>query len=158
MGAELSVSFVEFPKGATPNWHAAQVHLDKMTLAECYQALEEHFNYVGGLPEKLNIEKLRERAASNKEDRKLLDEIEMNYTEDPRKRLQDALNSCEEGWNGNEYCVQHLYGAKTELLIGGGVSWGDTLDELDDISLFDVSGMAKAAGALDFHMDETVVI
>lgn len=65
-----------------------------------------------------------------------------------RLMILSAVDSCRQGWAGHLRMMCRVSGVRTDMLIAGGVSWGDSITEVDDLRLFDQSGAASAAGFL----------
>jgi hypothetical protein len=63
--------------------------------------------------------------------------------------LQEALEALHGGWESGSSHIVRYPGARTEMLIGDGTSWGEDIEACNQINLFWESGMARAAGFLD---------
>jgi hypothetical protein len=152
VGADLILSMTEIKRGRQPDWGAAQDHLAKLSTHDCYRIIEEVQQYGYEIPTQEEIDQLRKKDAEGgdltNDEQNLLGLLD-DLGDDPKGRLQSALDSCKSGWEGGLRMMSRMRGHYTDILIGGGVSWGDSIDECTDIQYFVASGCAKAAGFLD---------
>lgn len=118
MGADLLISMVEIEKKKKPNFAKARTTLQKITDDAALKALEWATGCNDAEPQ------------------------------EARERIGKALEAVEAGWNGHLRLMVKVCGLATDMLIAGGVSWGDSVEECEDISLFAESGLARAAGFL----------
>lgn len=131
MGADLIVSAVEIERGKEPLWGAAEEHLKGMIprdVVGCVLLIEQ---------------------GEIIEDDISLEDVEYEYdvTEDgARKRLELALTECREGWLGERRGIVSMSLVANAVLIAADRSFGDPVEDVDSLSLFVDSGMAKAAG------------
>lgn len=118
----LALNYLEITFGKEPNFEAARAHLKTLSEEQCLQALRAS---MGG--------------------------------SDPQEGLSAAdylgvaLERVQEAWEGlHRYCFLQMCIRGKRVLLGGGtvgVVWGGPAGcAIDFISLFENSGMAKAAG------------
>lgn len=135
MGQELIACVLEFPKGRkNPNWEAAEKHLEK--LKKSSKKLREAYIEASG-DDGLDAILSHQAGVTDSE-------IDARIVE----RLQTALENVKVGWDNGLRGMARLTGVKTRMLIAADRSWGDNVEEVDDLIFFDMSGMAKAAGFL----------
>ena len=118
MGADLLISLVEIEKKKKPNFKKAGTTLQKISDKAALDALE----WATG--------------------------CETADPKEARARIEKALESVVAGWSGNLRQMVKVCGLATDMLIAGGVSWGDSVEECEDIALFVEAGLARAAGFL----------
>ena len=122
---------LEIPKGIEPNWEAAREHVKSLTEIQLAGVISE-LNDLG----------------ADVEDEDEFEEIKKDYDlEKFRKEVLEAVEFCDWMWDGNASGTR-LYLRNCAVLICGGSSWGDPVDGVREMSLFDLSGAAKAAGFL----------
>jgi hypothetical protein len=63
-----------------------------------------------------------------------------------RTEIQAALDALRDAWDGAGGDIVRYPGVRTEMLIGGGTSWGEDIEACTQINLFWESGMARVAG------------
>jgi len=122
MGADLLVSCVEIEKDKEPDWESADTHIAAITEEEAKEIIAGR---MGVLLEDL-------------------DEIE----EGPYlKKVQDSYATVKDAWQGGCYRrFVKLYLSRTIVFLAGDTSWGDAVQEVEDMSIFAESGAAAAAG------------
>jgi hypothetical protein len=126
MGSELLVGVLEIDKGTKPDWAAAEALLAALGDEEVKSAYMRAMDLNEALLEEQGVELPKMRA-----------------------ELQAALVALHEGWDGAGGHIVRSPGARTEMLIGGGTSWGEDIEACNQMNLFWESGMARAAGFLD---------
>jgi hypothetical protein len=127
MGANLIASCVMIERTREPDWTKAKQHIAALSEDECLSLMLE---VCYGEPD-------------------IAAAADYGLTgEDARARIIRALNTCKSGWNGEERCLVSMTVVDRVLLLGAGTSWGDPIEEADDVTLFAVCGAAKAAGFL----------
>jgi len=152
MGADLLVAMTEIKRGRQPDWAAAEAHLEKLSTVDCYRIIEQVQQLGVEVPSEEELARVRQKEQegadlTNDEDIFLsaLDDL----GDDPKGRLKSALASCKVGWEGGLRMMTAMRGHYTDILLAGGVSWGDSIEECEDLQYFVESGCAKAAGFLD---------
>lgn len=130
MGSELLISLLEIDHDKEPDWDLAQAHLDTLTDEVCINTI------------------LSVSGADEVED--VLPLVPAGTSEGFRakKRIRKAMESVKEGWANNLPNMVKVQGHRTTILIAGDSSWGDSIDECNDMAYFDDSGCATAAGFL----------
>ena len=123
MGSELLVGVLEIDKGQEPRWAAAEIVLTEMSDEEVKSAYMQ--------ATATTAEMLEERG------------VELSTV---RAELQAALDVLRDAWDGAGGDIVRYPGVRTEMLIGGGTSWGEDIKACTQINLFRESGMARAAG------------
>ena len=63
-----------------------------------------------------------------------------------RAEIWAALDALRDAWDGAGGDIVRYPGVRTEMLIGGGTSWGEDIEACTQINLFWESGMARATG------------
>jgi hypothetical protein len=63
-----------------------------------------------------------------------------------RTEIRAALDALRDAWDGACGDIVRYPGVRTEMLIGGGTSWGEDIEACTQINLFWESGMARVAG------------
>lgn len=120
MGADLILAFAEIEKGKDPNWDAAA----------------DHINAGGWLDDDEVIVDLLG-----------LFREESGWDDDARSRVHSALENVMDMWARKYRDAGVLHLKHTDLLVSGGMSWGDSpTDSYDDIMLLRVTGALEAAG------------
>lgn len=118
MGRDLLVSFIEIEHDKKPNFKKAAAVLKKLDNETLQHAIEI--------------------ATGN-------DQCD---PEDARQRIEKALESVEMGWGEHLRLMVKCRGLATTILIAADGSWGDSVEECDDLNLFAEAGLAEAAGFL----------
>jgi len=118
MGRDMLISFVEIEHDKKPNFKKAAAVLKKLDAETLQHAIEI--------------------ATGN----------EHCEAQDARNRIEKALENTVAGWNDNLRMMVKCRGLATTLLIAADGSWGDSVEECDDLNLFAESGLAEAAGFL----------
>ena len=126
MQSELVVTVLEMDHGQTPDWAAAEARLAAMSDDEVRSAFMRAMELDNARMEERGIKLSKMRA-----------------------ELRRALEAVDDAWDGACGHVVRYPGVRTELLIGGGTSWGDEVEACAQINLFWESGMARAAGFLN---------
>ena len=126
MSVDLFTGVLMGPKGLKPNWKAAKKKLKAM---DDMALLREVLATVHGEDE---------LSAANDLD-------ESKYS--ARRRVSQALENVKDGWNGDRCdAFNHFCCFDRELLIAGGMSCGDAIEEVDDLYMVFNLGLAEAAG------------
>jgi len=135
MSADFLCSVLEFPcaeLNVHPAWNDAKEYIKK-------------------LPERFLAKVLNDFR-----DFSLSEEDEPDYTfveavkdqegqQDLHVLFEKALSVCEDMWNGNANGTSIML-SNTSILVCGGSSWGDPVEGMDEMGLFDVCGAASVAG------------
>lgn len=124
MGSELLVGVLEIDKGQEPRWAAAEIVLAEMSDEEVKSA------YLG---------------ATDTTEAMLLEERGVDLST-MRTEIRAALDALRDAWDGAGGDIVRYPGVRTEMLIGGGTSWGEDIEACTQINLFWESGMARTAG------------
>lgn len=125
MSQDLLISLIEIERGKDPDWSMAHKHIDKMNGTK----LRKIHGSISCPEDKVRLSECLSVVAS-------------------RRLAHEAIHLMEMGWAGNCSFVQQISGAGTDLLIAGGTSWGDPVEECDQMFFFVDSGAAEAAGFL----------
>ena len=123
MQSELIVTVLEMDHGQEPDWAAAEARLAAMSDDEVRSAFVRTMD--------LDIATMEARGVKPSK---------------MRAELRRALDAVDDAWDGACGHVVRYPGARTEMLIGGGTSWGDDVEACTQVTLFWESGMARAAG------------
>jgi hypothetical protein len=123
MGSELLVGVLEIDRGQEPRWAAAEIVLTEMSDEEVKSAYMQATD--------TTEEMLEERG------------VELSTM---RTEIRAALDALRDAWNGTGGDIVRYPGVRTEMLIGGGTSWGEDIEACTQINLFWESGMARVAG------------
>jgi hypothetical protein len=123
MGSELIVTVLEMDRGRTPDWAAAEGALAVMSDEALHSAYMEAMGLDEGALEERGVEHPKMRV-----------------------EFQSALDALRDAWDGAGGDIVRYMGARTEMLIGGGTSWGEDIEACTQINLFWESGMARVAG------------
>jgi hypothetical protein len=123
MGSELLVGVLEMDRGQEPRWAAAEAMLTEMSDEDVKSAYMQATDTTEEMLEERGVELPTMRA-----------------------EIQAALDALRDAWDGAGGDVVRYPGARTEMLIGGGTSWGEDIEACTQINLFWESGMARVAG------------
>jgi len=126
MQSELSVTVLEMDNGQKPDWAAAEARLASMSDDEVRSAFLRAMDLDNARMERRGVKLSKMRA-----------------------ELRRALDAVDDAWDGACGHIVRYPGTRTEMLIGGGTSWGDDAEACAQVALFWESGMARAAGFLN---------
>ena len=124
MQSELIVTVLEMDHGQEPDWATAEARLAAMS----DDAVKSAFMRAMDL----------DHATMEGAGRQALPKM--------RAELRRALGALDDAWDGAGGDIVRYPGVRTEMLIGGGTSWGEDIEACIQINLFWESGMARAAG------------
>lgn len=125
MGVSLIVCVLELEQDKTPDFEAASVFLEKLTVSELRK-----------------IEAEMDDDDDDDDD----DELPDDDASDVRARIDRALGTMKDGWSGQIRRIRRYRGKFSLMLIAGDTTWGDPVAEVEAMVLFKVSGLAAAAG------------
>ena len=126
MQSELIVTVLEMDHGQEPDWAAAAARLAAMSDDEVRVAFMRAMDLDHATMEARGVKPSKMRA-----------------------ELKRALDAVDDAWEGACGHFVRYPGTRTEMLIGGGTSWGDDIEACTQINLLWESGMARAAGFLN---------
>ena len=126
MQSELIVTVLEMDNGHMPDWAAAEARLAAMSDDEVKSAFMRAMDLDSATMEVRGVKPSKMRA-----------------------ELRRALDAVDDAWDGACGHIVRYPGARTEMLIGGGTSWGNDIEACTQLDLFWESGMARAAGFLN---------
>jgi hypothetical protein len=129
MGANFLCGVMAIPKNQEPDWNAAQERLGKLAETDIERLAKEYSAEFG-----LDEEETEEETE--------FDEFSI------RETLKKAFTEIRDAWNGNLTLYSRFEIKDLTLLITGDRTWGDPVEEINFMVLFEVSGMAEAAGFL----------
>ncbi len=118
MSASFLASVLEIEKGKTPDWKAAREHVKQLTVEEAVQTVLKTYQAV----------ELADVSLERK---------------DCRRRILHAIRYLEKSWSEHSLDLRG-----TTIFIFAGMSWGDSVEGMDEVTLLVHSGAAKAAGFL----------
>jgi hypothetical protein len=123
MGSELIVTVLEIDKGQEPRWAAAEAVLTEMSDVEVKSAYMQATDTTEAMLEERGVERSTMRT-----------------------EIRAALDALRDAWDGACGDIVRYPDVRSEMLIGGGTSWGDDIEACTQINLFWEPGMARVAG------------
>lgn len=137
MGADLVASILEMRKDREPDWEAAERYLMDRGDDDLERIRVDRLGDEEGPAGELG-EDDDDGALENDGDGAGVSETKARFL-----RALEAVASC---WIGDCRSAIKHHGSETVILIVGGTTYGEPLEELADVELFVTSGMARAAG------------
>jgi hypothetical protein len=125
MGADLLLNLLEIDHDRIPNWAKAKKHITKLTAKQARQIIAEATDCLPG-------------------------ELDEDAAKGAKARIKEAFEAVKAGWDGQLRCMVRVRGIRTTMLIGAGISWGDSIQEVEDLRVFATSGADQAAGFLEY--------
>ena len=135
MGAELISAVLEIRKDATPDWSAAEKHIQEMSDLDAMNIYSDCL----GLGEEYTQEDLDDPESD------LMQNSHCNPEIVKRNMLQ-SLDNIKLGWENRLRSMNKIHLKDSIILLAAGTSWGDNVPECDDLFLFAGCGAANAAG------------
>lgn len=129
MGAELISAVLEIDKDVTPDWSAAEKHIQEMSDLDAMNIYSDCL----GLGEEYTQEDL--------------DGPESDCNPEIVKRnMLHSMDNIKLGWENRLRSMNKIHLKDSIILLAAGTSWGDNVPECDDLFLFAGCGAANAAG------------
>lgn len=128
MGAELISAVLEIDRDCKPDWEAAENFIRNMSNLDVLNKFSD-------------ILDLGDEYISEDDLTEFSDQVKS-----ARTAFLDALESCQSGWMNSHRYMNKIVLSKSVILLAAGETWGDSIDQCDDILLFEGCGAAKVAG------------
>lgn len=138
MGADLVASILEMRKDREPDWEAAERYLMDRGDDDLERIFADRLGDEEDPDGELGEDDDDGAFENGGEDRAGVSETKARFL-----RALEAVASC---WIGDCRSAIKHQGAETVILIVGGTTYGEPLEEIADAELFVASGMARAAG------------
>jgi hypothetical protein len=132
LGADLSCNYLTVDPKNPPNFDTALAFLDASKADPAFiKTLRDAVDYIGH------------------DEKECTDEDILDFHLDALKWVQSAYKDGPR--NSTELHIPCPGGGYLEVFFVGQMTWGDSVEGVDQITLFTDSGMAKAAGFLTFN-------
>lgn len=141
MGADMLLWTLPLRNGAEPDWKAGESVVDKLEATPLKEWPEDYRDRYVQL-EEAEAETVEDKAADAKK------ETEQRATE--VKALRQALEDVKQAWDGHHREGASIQVAGYDILVTGGLSWGDPPTEL--ATAMDRVGLSGVESACGFGM------